>query len=252
VTSDSRRSPENGDGGIAGHEGHFSTVVSLITEGRSTDRNGNPFRRRRALPIVAVLAVLAVLGAVVWIKVFTTTEATTAAVSCNPPQPSSDPNAPAPAPLGTEVDPESLQDVQPAPLSATRVRVFNANGQGGQAAHIAAQLSDFGFASAPDVQVGNDPVYVDQNLQCQGQIRFGENGRAAAETVALVAPCSELIQDTRADDTVDLALGTYALADLQPNPDAQEVLRSLADTPQGAQPAPLDLDLLKAARVSRC
>ena len=135
-------------------------------------------------------------------------------------------------------------------LSATRVRVFHANGQRGQAAHIAAQLSDSGFASAPDVQVGNDPVYLDQNMECSAQIRFGANGAAAAATVQLVAPCAERIEDTRPADTVDLALGNY-FSDISPNNDAEEVLRTLRDAP-GTASAPLDMDLLEAARVARC
>lgn len=129
--------------------------------------------------------------------------------------------------------------------------MFNANGEHGQAAQVAAQLSDYGFASAPDVQAGNDPIYVDQNMQCQGQLRFGPNGVAAASALWLVAPCAELIEDTRTDDTVDLALGTY-FRKISPNTDAEEVLRSLKDPPPGTQPAPLDIDLLKAARTARC
>src|SRR3546814_18599397 len=86
-------------------------------------------------------------------------------------------------------------------------------------------LSEFGFSSAPDVQVGNDPVYVDQNMECQGQIRFGANGLAAASSVWLVAPCAELVQDGRGADTVDLALGTYKKGALTPNPDATAPLQ---------------------------
>ena len=223
-------------------------MVSLITEGRSEDDKGRPFRRRRAAPILAVLLVLALIGVAVWVKVLTTSDQSTPSVACNAPAASADPNTPA---LGDEVAPSALQDVEPAALSTTRVRVFNANGQGGQAATVAAELSDYGFASAPDVQVGNDPIYVDQNMQCQGQIRFGESGLAAASTVALVAPCTELIQDSRTDDTVDLALGSY-FKDLQPNTDAEAVLQALASTPAGSEPAPLDIDLLAAARLSRC
>lgn len=152
-------------------------MVSLITEGSSTDDQGRPFRRRRVAPILAVFSVLALLGAVLWVRILTSTDETTEAVSCNPPPAESvdaalagDPSAPA---LGTRVDRTVLTDVEPAALSATKVRVFNGNGEHGQAAQVAAQLNDYGFASAPDVQVGNDPIYTDQNLQCQGQLRFG-------------------------------------------------------------------------------
>ncbi|MDZ7918372.1 MAG: envelope integrity protein Cei [Rhodococcus sp. (in: high G+C Gram-positive bacteria)] len=226
-------------------------MVSLITEGHSVDGRGRPFRRRRAFPIIAVLAVLALLGVLVWVRVFTATDATTSTAACNPPTTTAASDGTLPAPLGEQVEPEALLDVEPAALSASKVRVFNANGERGQAALVAAELSDYGFASAPDVQVGNDPVYVDQNMQCQGQIRFGAAGIAAASSVWLVAPCAELIQDARADDSVDLALGTYFSA-VEPNTDAEEVLRTLADAAPGAPPQPLDPDLLAAARQSRC
>jgi hypothetical protein len=226
-------------------------VVSLITHGSSTDDKGRPYARRRAFPILVVLVVLALAGAAVWVNILTTTETGTDAVACNAPQPASDPAAPAAAEPGSVVDASVVTDTQPAPLSATRVRVFNANGQGGQAAEIAADLSDFGFASAPDVQVGNDPVYVDQNMQCIAQIRFGAAGVAAAGTVALVAPCAEFVQDTREDDTVDLALGTNFRA-LEPNTDGEEVIRSLADVAPGAAAPNLDVDLLAAAHRVNC
>ena len=228
-------------------------MVSLITEGSSTDSNGKRFPRRRIAPWLVMVAILALLGASVWVTVFTRGETNTAAMTCNSPRvPTSvEPGASPPAPLGKRVGAARMEDVEPAALSATKVRVFNANGERGQAAHVASQLSDYGFASAPDVQVGNDPVYVDQNMECSGQIRFGPTGRAAAASVQLVAPCAELIEDTRPDDTVDLSLGTY-FGDIKPNPDAEEVLRSLKDPPPGVAPAPLDIALLKAARVAKC
>ncbi|TSD96030.1 LytR family transcriptional regulator [Skermania sp. ID1734] len=228
-------------------------MVSLITDGSSTDSRGNPYPHRRPTPWLVTVGVLILIGGVVWIKVFTTSDASTAPMDCNSPAVNAmnTSGAPTAAPLGERVGESRISDVQPAPLSATRVRVFNANGQRGQAAHVAAQLSDYGFASAPGVQVGNDPVYVDQNMQCSGQIRFGPNGRAAAATVQLVAPCAELIEDQRQDDTVDLALGTY-FTDIQPNANAEEVLRALKDPSPDGTPAPLDSKLLQAARTAKC
>ncbi|QQM54879.1 envelope integrity protein Cei [Rhodococcus pyridinivorans] len=227
-------------------------MVSLITEGSATDDRGRPFRRRRVVPAAVAGAVLAAGTIVVWSSVFTSSEPVTTTVACNaPPTEATDPQGPQPAPLGEVVDRSTLLEVEPAPLTATRVRVYNANGERGQATHVAAQLSDYGFSSPPDVQAGNDPVYVDQNMQCQGQIRFGEAGRAAASSVWLLAPCAELVQDTREDDTVDLALGTY-FRDISPGADAEEVLRALREVPAGEETAPLDLDLLTAARNARC
>ncbi|MFF1554892.1 envelope integrity protein Cei [Rhodococcus erythropolis] len=227
-------------------------MVSLITEGSSTDDQGRPFRRRRAWPVIAVFAVLALIGSVLWVRILSAEAEVSDTVACNLPQPSSDPSAAAPLPLGTVVDRSKLLDVDPAPLAATKVRVFNANGEHGQAAQVAAQLSEFGFSSAPDVQVGNDPVYVDQNMECQGQIRFGANGLAAASSVWPVAPCAELVQDGRGDDTVDLALGTYNKGALTPNTDATAILHALAEQPANAEVAPMDIALLKAARTARC
>ena len=98
-----------------------------------------------------------------------------------------------------------MTDVTPAKLADTKIRVLNASGQGGQAAEVAGALRDLGFA---EPTAANDPVYVNARLECQGQIRFGPSGRAAAAAVWLVAPCTELFQDERSDDTVDLAIGT--------------------------------------------
>ena len=78
-----------------------------------------------------------------------------------------------------------------------------------------------------------------------------EAASRGASAVWLVAPCAELIEDARTDDSVDLALGTY-FSEIQPNDDAEEVLRTLASAAPGAEPAPLDADLLSAARESRC
>ncbi|WP_137724760.1 envelope integrity protein Cei [Prescottella subtropica] len=227
-------------------------MVSLITDGSSTDDQGRPFRRRRTLPVLALLTVLALLGITLWVRILTHTEAAATTVDCNAPTMPTAPGVPAPQPLGEVVGRRTLLDVQPAPLSATAVRVFNANGERGQAADVATQLRDYGFASAPDVQAGNDPVYVDQNLQCHGQIRFGVDGRAAASALWLVAPCAELVEDGRTDDTVDLALGTYFAKSISPSTDTEEVLSTLRDPMPGSTPAPLDPDLLQAARTTRC
>lgn len=227
-------------------------MVSLITEGTSSNRSGRPFARRRRFPAAVAGGVLAAATIVVWTSVLSVSDATSETVACPPPPTtSSDPEGPAPAPLGEVVAMSTLTDVDPAPLASTRVRVYNSNGQRGQASHVAAQLGDYGFASAPDVQAGNDPVFVDQNMQCHGQIRFGDAGRASANTVRLVAPCAELVLDGREDDTVDLALGTY-FSDMNPSPDAEEILRTLRDAPVGDQSAPLDISLLDAALNSRC
>lgn len=205
-------------------------MVSLITEGSATDDRGRPFRRRRVVPAAVAGAVLAAGTIVVWSSVFTSSEPVTTTVACNaPPTEATDPEGPQPAPLGEVVDRSTLLEVEPAPLTATRVRVYNANGERGQATHVAAQLSDYGFSSPPDVQAGNDPVYVDQNMQCQGQIRFGEAGRAAASSVWLLAPCASWCR-THARTTPSTSRWEPTSGDISPGADAEEVLRALRES----------------------
>ncbi|MET9486705.1 envelope integrity protein Cei [Nocardia sp. NPDC006630] len=225
-------------------------MVSLITQGRPTDPKGRPFIRRRWEPWAAMVAVIAVICVGVWFRALTTTEADPGAMACNSPSPASSTSAPAPVPLGQRVSPSRLRDVEPVPLAQAKVRVFNANGQRGQAAHVASELGDLGFASAPDVQVGNDPVYVNGDLECTGQIRFGVNGRPAAAAAQLVTPCAELIEDQRTDDTVDMVLGSL-FRDIQLGTDAEEVLKSLKNPAPGSAPA-IDPKLLDAARHAKC
>ncbi|MFR9750311.1 envelope integrity protein Cei [Nocardia sp. 004] len=225
-------------------------MVSLITEGSATDAQGNPFLRRRPLPWLIMLGVLIVLSGIVWGAALRTHDTDRTAMSCNSPSSATDSEEP-PEPLGRRVGVSRLQDVDPAPLGASKVRVLNANNQRGQAAHVAAQLGDLGFASAPGTQYGNDSVYVNGDLECTGQIRFGVNGRPAAAAVQLVAPCAELIEDQREDDTVDLVLGSLFQQDIRPSTDAAEVLRSLKN-PAPGNSVSIDPMLLSAARQARC
>jgi len=132
--------------------------------------------------------------------------------------------------LGEQVTRASMTEVGPANLADTKIRVLNASGQGGQAAEVAGQLRDLGFAE-PTAE--NDPLYTNNRLSCQGQIRFGPSGRAAAAAVWLVAPCVELFQDQRPDNTVDLAIGTD-FTELTRSEDTEAVLSSLR--PEATQP----------------
>lgn len=225
-------------------------MVSLITEGNATDKKGRPYARRRYQPWVAMVAILALICAIVWIKALTTEDRSHAAMACNSPSPAADPSAPKPAPLGERVSPSRLHDVEPAALAQAKVRVYNASGERGLAEHIATSLRDYGFAGPPPPQYSNDPVYVNGDLNCTGQIRFGVNGRPAAASVQLIAPCAELIEDQRADDTVDLALGTVFGNDVQPSDNAEAVLKSLKN-PAPGNPS-IDSGLLAAARAASC
>lgn len=107
-------------------------MVSLITEGSSHDDKGRPFRRRRAMPILVVFAVLALLGAIVWIGVLGDDEDLATTVDCNAPQPAAQPVDPAAPPqqtLGERVDGRpcgtwSLQHCPP-PRCACSTRTAN-------------------------------------------------------------------------------------------------------------------------------
>jgi hypothetical protein len=135
-------------------------------------------------------------------------------------------------------------DVTPAKLSDTKVRVLNASGRGGQAADVAGAMKDLGFAQP---SFANDPIYADARLNCQGQIRFGTAGQATAAAVWLVAPCTELFNDNRADESVDLALGTDFTA-LAHNDDIDAVLATLR--PGASEPS--DPTLLTKIHSSSC
>ncbi len=177
-------------------------MVADITQGSPVDKNGQPFRRRNYRPGIIAVAVLAVLTAVSWAFVLTRPVDVAEASACNAPPTPTDPAAPK---LGDLVGRSALTSVAPAKLADTKIRVLNASGQGGQAGEVAGALRDLGFA-APTA--ANDPIYAGTRLTCQGQIRFGKGGRPGAASAWLVAPCVELYQDDRKDDSADLVIGT--------------------------------------------
>lgn len=218
-------------------------MVSSITEGTAFDRHGRPFRRRNYLPGILAIAALAVVAMVVWVIALNQPIDVHEAAVCNPPPPAPATEPPPPA-LGKQVSRADMTDVAPAKLADTRIRVLNASGQGGQAGEIAGELRDLGFAQP---EATNDPIYATARLECQGQIRFGPSGRAAAAAVWLVAPCTELFEDERPDPTVDLAIGTD-FAELTASDDINAVLASLR--PDATAPA--DSELLKRIHTGTC
>jgi len=218
-------------------------VVAQITEGTAFDKRGRPFRRRNFLPGILLFVALAVVTLLVWVTALSQPPDVREATVCNTPPPAADPTVPAPQ-LGDQVTRADMTDVTPAKLADTKIKVLNASGQGGQAAEVAGELRDLGFA---DPAAANDPLYANARLECQGQIRFGPSGRAAAAAVWLVAPCTELFQDQRSDDTVDLAIGTE-FGELTHNDDIDAVLASLRpDATQAADPT-----LLKKIHTAAC
>lgn len=211
-------------------------MVAQITEGTAFDRHGRPFRRRNYLPGILVLVALSVVTLTVWVIALNQPVAVEETLACNPPPPPADANNPPPA-LGEQLPRSEMVDVTPAKLADTKIRVLNASGQGGQAAEVAGALRDQGFA---EPTAANDAVYAGTRLTCQGQIRFGPSGRAAAAAVWLVAPCTELFEDKRTDDTVDLAVGTE-FTELSHSDDIDAVLASLRpDATQTADAAQIE------------
>lgn len=208
-------------------------MVAQITQGTAFDEHGRPFRRRNFLPAILLLVALSVVTLLVWVIALNRPADVREAAICNPPPAPTDPSAPAPTP-GVQVSRADMVEVGPARLADTKIRVLNASGQGGQAAEVATALKDLGFA---EPTAANDPIYTSARLECQGQIRFGEAGRAAAAAVWLVAPCTELFEDERGDDSVDLALGTD-FTELSSSDDIEAVLASLRpDATQAADPS---------------
>ncbi len=209
---------------------HLSTrAVPSPTPARGLGRLGTPY--------VLLVVVALVLGALVWGFALSGNDAATQAVSC-PVTPESDEAG------FDELEAQALDSTEPALLADTRVRVLNANGESGQAGAVAAQLAERGFRAAGADATGNDPIYA-QNLDCHGQIRFGDTGRATARALSVAAPCMQLVSDGRDDATVDLVLGTI-FGRLTDSTAAVTVLDELK---VGRQPAPSDL---QSARAVNC
>jgi LytR cell envelope-related transcriptional attenuator len=217
-------------------------VVAQITEGTAFDKHGRPFRRRNPRPAILVLVFLVLVTGVAWTVTLTRPAKVREVEACNPPpQP---PTGSAPAQIGEQMSRSAMADVTPAKLSDTKVRVLNASGRGGQAADVAGAMKDLGFAQPT---AANDPIYAGTRLTCQGQIRFGTAGQATAAAVWLVAPCTELFNDNRADDSVDLAVGTE-FSGLAHNDDIDSVLAILRPGATGTS----DPSLLSKIHASTC
>lgn len=247
-----------------------------MTGWKLTRRGRAPgYRRRKPLPAVAAFVVLCVVAGVVWVTVFDSNGAAADRTHCNSPgsaqssttetpaAKSSTPAAPSP---GRQLDRDALEGTPPLSPGKVRVHVLNAGGQRGQAGLVTLALKQLGFqpAAAP----GNDPFYPDQELRCDGQIRFGPGGAAAARTLSLVDPCAQLVRDDRKDASVDFAIGTM-FHDATPNKAARAALQALSsggatgsgDPPQagddghdvsGGSGRHVDPDLLTKARDVTC
>jgi len=212
-------------------------VVSKITTGYPTDEQGRPYPRRRYAPAIITVVVLLVLGVIVWAVVLGSDDSESVPTACNQPTPATatEAGAPEPAepPVLSPVPRDEMLEVAPAALSTFQVRVLNASEERGAARSVSEDLAAQGFTPAADTPFADDPVYVNRDLNCVAQIRFGPAGRASAAATWLAFPCAQLVDDGRGDDRDvgagfeepgDLAGGDASAADHQaPHVDQVEV-----------------------------
>jgi len=226
-------------------------MVSQITYGYPTDDHGRPFRRRRYTPAIILAVVLALITVVVWVGALSSSGTEAAPVDCPaPPTPSATPDAPAPV-VGTPADREEMLRISPAALSGFQIRVLNATDEQGKAQTVLDDLTSLGFQGTPEGAYGDDPLYPDRNLDCFGQIRFGDAGKAAAAALWIAAPCTQLINDGRPDTVVDLAIGE-SFSDSSQSQDALAVLDTLRSANPQDPNTGSDPTLVSAVHEASC
>ena len=219
-------------------------MVAQITEGTAFDKHGRPFRRRNFMPGILMFAALAVVTLIIWVVAL---------------------NRPPDVHRGGGVQPARRQRLErPHPVQAGRADDARLHDRGrprqpGRHQDPGAQRQRPGRSGRArwpgSCATSDSPIRRpkttrstrNNRLACQGQIRFGPDGRAAAAAVWLVAPCVELFQDQRPDDTVDLAIGTD-FTELARSDDIEAVLSSLR--PEATQPA--DPTLLSKIHSAAC
>lgn len=190
------------------------------------------YRKRRPLPAVILILVLGAASTFVWFKVIHTEETRATEITCSSPgvakttTKKKTTKAQPPATLGKALTRDALAKTAPAAPSVAQVRVLNATEERGKAGQVSSMLSELGFTKLLPAQ--NDPVYANQDLSCQGQIRFGQRGMAAARTLNLLEPCAQLIKDNRTDASVDLVVGEQ-FGELRPTQQARKMLVDLTD-----------------------
>lgn len=207
-------------------------------------RSTRPYRQRRPLPALLLIAALGALGLIVWLKVAEQATNVDEAVACDPPASSP------PGQIYNRVGYHYLDDTEPAPTGKVKVTVLNSSGTRGQASLIRDRLVQLGFGAKRESGLpkpANDPAYEKRYAECRGQIRFGENGERVARSLSIAVDCVELIRDSRKDSSVDLAVGSE-LSMIQPNDEATAVLKQLKrqKTPR------LDDELLANSRSESC
>ena len=91
--------------------------------------------------------------------------------------------------------------VLPKPGTVT-ANVYNATNRAGLARRTSDELKGRGFVIA---KVANDPL--GKSLTNVAEIRYGASGLAGAQLLRFYIPGATLVQDARADATVDVVLG---------------------------------------------
>ncbi len=148
----------------------------------STERRPAGSRRRRPLPALALLLVLALLALGVWWNVLSKERARDEAQAA-----------------ACSIASEAPAELDP---STVTLRVYNASDQAGRAGEVATTLQSRGFVVQ---EVANDPAGIE--VTGVGELRFGKLGRGAADYVRLYLPGATDREDSRATDVVDLVIG---------------------------------------------
>jgi hypothetical protein len=148
----------------------------------TTERRPAGVRRRRPLPALIFLLVLALAALFVWWNVLTDESARQ--------------EAQAAACSSASAAPQALDP------STVTLRVLNAGDQAGKAGEVTETLTSRGFVVS---ETANDPT--DNEVTGVGELRFGPRGKGAADYLGLFLPGATERSDTRATDVVDLVIG---------------------------------------------
>jgi len=148
----------------------------------TSERRPSGVRRRRPVPALIFLLVLALAALGIWWNVLSDeqTRAEAQAAACS-------------------IASEAPASLDPATVT---LRVFNASDLAGKANEVATTLQSRGFVVQ---EIANDPS--DHEVTGVGEVRYGTNGSEAAAFVRLYLPAATERRDTRADGLVDLVIG---------------------------------------------
>ena len=147
-----------------------------------TERRPAGVKRRRPLPALIFLLVLALAAVFVWWNVVTDED--------------SRKQAQAAACSSASAAPQSLDP------STITLRVLNAGNQAGKAGEVATTLQSRGFVVD---EIANDSSGT--QVTGVGEFRFGPRGRGAAAYLGLYLPGATNRPDTRATAVVDVVIG---------------------------------------------